>query len=81
RVCRTRPHRESESQAAGKQKTSGKVTEEVSESEKKAKSEKTKEVSEKESRQKKIDDEINEFFKKEIQIDDFIKNNDNKKQK
>jgi cell division initiation protein len=73
--------KKSESQAAGKQKTSGKVTEEVSESEKKAKSEKTKEVSEKESRQKKIDDEINEFFKKEIQIDDFIKNNDNKKQK
>jgi cell division initiation protein len=73
--------KKSESQAAGKQKSSGKVTEEVSESEKKAKSEKTKEVSEKESRQKKIDDEINEFFKKEIQIDDFIKNNDNKKQK
>ncbi len=71
----------SDSSTKDKQKTSGKSEEDKSGSEKKENSEKEKEAPEKDSRQKKIDDEINEFFKKEIQIDDFIKNIDNKKQK
>jgi cell division initiation protein len=69
----------SDSSSKDKQKPAGKSEKDKSGSDKKESSEK--EGEEKESQQKKIDDEINEFFKKEIQIDDFIKNIDDKKQK
>ena len=69
----------SDASSKDKQKPAGKSEKDKSGSDKKESSEK--EGEEKESQQKKIDDEINEFFKKEIQIDDFIKNIDDKKQK
>ena len=69
----------SDSSSKDKQKPAGKSEKDKSGPDKKESSEK--EGEEKESQQKKIDDEINEFFKKEIQIDDFIKNIDDKKQK